>query len=79
MAAGQGELRLGPGTGAAGGPLPVTASRVGCLPGGLSRAHEVLRAAGGGEVLGHLVLARVIEPVSKLDSLRVLPDDCAVR
>jgi hypothetical protein len=29
-------------------------------------------AADGDEVFRHLVLARVIEPVSKLDSLRVL-------
>jgi hypothetical protein len=32
------------------------------------------RAAGGDEVFGQLVLARIIEPVSKLDSLRVLEE-----
>jgi hypothetical protein len=31
-------------------------------------------AAGGDEVFRHLVLARIIEPVSKLDSLRVLEE-----
>src|SRR5215470_11387769 len=41
----------------------------------LSLAYDVLgfnRAAGGDEVFRHLVLARIIEPTSKLDSLRVL-------
>jgi hypothetical protein len=41
----------------------------------LSRAFDALgfdRASGGGEVFRQLVLARIIEPVSKLDSLRVL-------
>ena len=31
-------------------------------------------AAGGDEVFRHLVLARIIEPSSKLDSLRVLEE-----
>jgi hypothetical protein len=31
-------------------------------------------AAGGDEMFRHLVLARIIEPVSKLDSLRVLEE-----
>jgi hypothetical protein len=31
-------------------------------------------AAGGDEVFAQLVLARIIEPVSKLDSLRVLEE-----
>jgi hypothetical protein len=41
----------------------------------LSRSYVVLgfeRATGGDEVLRQLVLARIIEPASKLDSLRVL-------
>ena len=42
LAAGQGELDLGLDTGAAGGPLPITASRMGCLLDALSRAYEVL-------------------------------------
>ena len=43
----------------------------------LERAYRVLgleQAAGGDEVFGLLVLARIIEPVSKLDSLRVLEE-----
>ena len=42
-----------------------------------STAYRVLGledAAGGDEVFRHLVLARIIEPVSKLDSLRVLEE-----
>ena len=43
----------------------------------LSRAYDVLgfdAAAGGDEVFRDLVLARIIEPASKLDSLRVLEE-----
>jgi hypothetical protein len=43
----------------------------------LSRAYDVLGlgvAAGGDEVFRGLVLARIIEPASKLDSLRVLEE-----
>jgi hypothetical protein len=43
----------------------------------LTLAYEVLgfeRATGGDEVFRHLVLARIIEPTSKLDSLRVLDE-----
>jgi hypothetical protein len=43
----------------------------------LERAYRVLGfedAAGGDEVVRHLVLARIIEPSSKLDSLRVLDE-----
>jgi hypothetical protein len=77
LAAGQGELDLGLGTAAAGGPLPITASRMGCLLDALEHACRVLgldQAAGGDEVFGGLVLVRIIEPVSKLDSLRVLEE-----
>jgi hypothetical protein len=78
LAAGQGVLDLGPGFGAGGGgPLPITSSRMGHLLDALERAYRVLgldRAAGGDEVLRGLVLARIIEPVSKLDSLRVLEE-----
>jgi hypothetical protein len=58
-----------------GGPLPITASRMGHLWDALSSAYNVLgfdAAAGGDEVFRWLVLARIIEPTSKLDSLRVL-------
>ena len=62
---------------AAGGPLPITASRMGCLLDALAHAYGVLgfdQASGGDEVFAQLVLARIIEPVSKLDSLRVLEE-----
>src|SRR5215470_9088792 len=83
LAAGQGELDLGlEATGPAqrgkgGGPLPIISARMGCLLDALERAYRVLGftgAAGGDEVFAQLVLARIIEPVSKLDSLRVLEE-----
>ncbi len=83
LAAGQGELSLGlertepAGRGRGGGPLPITASRMGCLLDALSHAYGQLgfdRAARGDEVFARLVAARIIEPVSKLDSLRVLDE-----
>ena len=83
LAAGQGVLDLGldaadaAGKGAGGGPLPITASRMDCLLDALAHAYRVLgfeRAGGGDEVFADLVLARIIEPVSKLDSLRVLEE-----
>ena len=82
LAAGQGVLDLGleaaaARKGAGGGPLPITASRMDCLLDALEHAYQVLgfdRAAGGDEVFRDLVLARIIEPVSKLDSLRVLEE-----
>jgi Transposase DDE domain len=76
IAAGQAELDLGLEP-ADGGPLPITSSRMGCLLDALERAYQVLGledAAGGDEVFRHLVLARIIEPVSKLDSIRVLEE-----
>ena len=77
LAAGQGELDLGLDTSARGGPLPITASRMGHLLDSLERAYQVLGfadATGGDEVFAQLVLARSIEPVSKLDSARVLEE-----
>jgi hypothetical protein len=71
LAAGQGVPDLGLQAGAPGGPLPITSSRMGCVLDALDRAYRVLgldRAAGGDEVFRQLVLARIIEPVSKLDS-----------
>jgi DDE family transposase len=83
LAAGQGVLDLGPGFGGGGGgPLPITSSRMGCLLDALCHAFDVLgfgRASGGDEVFRDLVLARIIEPVSKLDSLRVLEEAGAAR
>jgi Transposase DDE domain len=81
LAAGQGELDLGLApaepAGRGGGPLPITSSRMGHLWDALMHAYRVLgfdRATGGDEVFRHLVVARIIEPTSKLDSLRVLDE-----
>jgi hypothetical protein len=78
IAAGQGELDLGlMAPPEAGGPLPITASRMGHLWDALCCAYEVLgfdAAADGDEVFRCLVLARIIEPTSKLDSIRVLEE-----
>lgn len=60
-----------------GGPLPITASRMGHLTDALTTAYTALgfdHASSGDKVFGHLVLARIIEPTSKLDSLRVLSE-----
>ena len=76
IAAGQAELDLGLEP-AGGGPLPITSSRMGCMLDALERGYRVLgldAAAGGDSVFRDLVLARIIEPVSKLDSLRVLEE-----
>jgi hypothetical protein len=83
LAAGQGELDLGlevtesAGRGAGGGPLPITAMRMGYLLDALEVAYRALGladAAAGDEVFAQLVAARIIEPSSKLDSLRVLEE-----
>jgi len=76
IAAGQPELDLGLEP-AVGGPLPITSSKMTHLVDSLERAYRVLGfedATGGDEVFRHLVLARIIEPSSKLDSLRVLDE-----
>jgi hypothetical protein len=77
LAAGQGELDLGLDAGVPGGPLLITSSRMGHLLDALWQAYDVLgfgQATAGDEVFFQLVAARVIEPVSKLDSLRVLEE-----
>ena len=78
LAAGQGELDLGlDAPPEAGGPLPITASRMGHLWDALRVAYDRLGfadAADGDEVFRQLVLARIIEPTSKLDSLRVIEE-----
>jgi len=76
IAAGQVELELGLEP-AGGGPLPITSSRMGHLVDSLELAYRAIGledAAGGDDVFRNLVLARIIEPVSKLDSLRVLEE-----
>jgi hypothetical protein len=57
--------------------LLITSSQMGCLLGAPEHAYRVLGledAAGDDEVFRHLVLARIIEPSDKLDSLRALEE-----
>jgi hypothetical protein len=77
IAAGQLEPGLGLDDPGPAGPLPVTSSRMGCLLDALDRGYRVLgldEAAGGDDIFRQLVLARTIEPASKIDSLRVLEE-----
>src|SRR5271166_2582370 len=77
LATGQAVLDLGLAERSASEPLPITSSRAGHLWDALCRAYEVLgfnTAAGGDEVFRDLVLARIIEPTSKADSMRVLDE-----
>lgn len=80
LAAGQAELDLGlapDADGSADRPLEITGARMGHLWEALNRAYEALgfsEAAGGDTVFRDLVLARIIEPTSKQDSLRVLEE-----
>jgi hypothetical protein len=82
LADGQGEFELGLDPAVAGavvgpGPLQIASSQMGHLWGALDTAYEALgldAAAGGDEVFRQLVLARIIEPTSKADSLRVLAE-----
>ena len=77
---GQTELDLGLSVAeaaASGGPLEIASSRMGHLWEALCRAYDALgfdAAATGDEVFRQLVLARIIEPTSKEDSLRVLAE-----
>jgi hypothetical protein len=81
LAGGQGELALGVELGSDLGtesrPLEITGSRMSHLWDALSRAYDAIgfdAAAGGDEVFRQLVLARIIEPTSKEDALRVLAE-----
>ena len=77
LAAGQGELDLVLSAAVPGRPLPVTSSRMGHLLAALAHGCRVLGfedATGGDGVFRQLVLARIIEPISKLDSGRVLEE-----
>jgi hypothetical protein len=84
LAAGHPELDLGldfaalqAESGTGGGPLAITSSRMGHLWDALAHAYQRLgfeAATGGDAVFRALVLARIIEPTSKLDSLRVLAE-----
>ena len=80
LAGGQGELELGldtRGAVAGPGPLPITSSQMGHLWQGLGTAYQVLgfdRPPAGTRCSAQLVLARIIEPTSKPDTLRVLAE-----
>ena len=78
LADGQGALDLGlDTTGVDGEPLEIVGSRASHLWDDMCHAYRVLgfdTATGGDEVLRDLVLARIIEPTSKVDSLRVLAE-----
>jgi hypothetical protein len=55
----------------------MAAGQIGHLREALCRAYDVLgfaQATGGDEVLRQFVLARIIEPASEQDSLRVLEE-----
>lgn len=57
--------------------MEVVSSRMWHLWDALTGAYEALgfaEASGGDEVFRHLVLARIVESTSKLDSLRVLDE-----
>jgi hypothetical protein len=81
LAGGQGELELGLDAAAAAaagpGPLQIESSRMAPLWEALCAAYDQLgldEAVDGDEVFRQLVLARIIEPTSKQDSLRVLAE-----
>lgn len=74
---GQPELDLGLGRASAGAPLPITSTRMGPLLDALTHVYARLgfeEATGGDEVFRALVIARLIESASKLDSIRVLEE-----
>jgi Transposase DDE domain len=77
MIAGQGVLDLGLDQAGRAGPLPISSNRMGHLWDALAGAYETIgldEAAGRDRVFRDLILARIIEPTSKLDSLRVIAE-----
>jgi hypothetical protein len=77
LAAGQAELDLGVAAQPGAEPLPITSSKAAQLWDALCRVYEVLgfdKATCGDEAFRQLVLARIIEPTSKADSLRVIEE-----
>ena len=77
LAAGQTELDLGLSDGLEPGTLPITSSQMTHLWDGLCAAYRVLgfeSATKGDNVFRDLVLARIIEPTSKIDAARVLSE-----
>jgi hypothetical protein len=70
LAVGQDELDPEPARRQAGGPLPITSTLMGVLD-ALERAYPALglnAAARVDEVFAHSVLARIIDPIGKLDA-----------
>ena len=77
LAAGQAQLDLGLAARSESEPLPITSSKAAQMWDALCCAYDVLgfdEVTGGGEVFRQLVLARIIEPTSKADSLRVIEE-----
>jgi hypothetical protein len=77
LAAGQTQLDLGLAVQSESEPLPITSSKAAQLWEALCCAYDVLgfeKAAGGDEAFRQLVLARIIEPISQADSLRVIEE-----
>ena len=77
ISAGQGELDLGLDETPSGPKPRIVGSRAGLLWGAITQAYAALgldRACGGDDVFFGLVAARIIEPTSKLDSLRVIEE-----
>jgi hypothetical protein len=77
LAAGQDELDLGLSDRVGPGTLPITSSRMSHLWDALCVAYRVLgfeSVAKGDNVFRDLVLARIIEPTSKVDASRVLTE-----
>ena len=75
LSAGQAVLDLGVAGPPGSEPLPITSSRMTHLWDGLCAAYRVLGfdlATKGDNVFRELVLARIIEPTSKIDAARVL-------
>jgi hypothetical protein len=77
LAAGQAQLDLGLAARSESEPLPITSSKAAQMWDALCCAYDVLgfgEVTGGDEVFRQLVLARIIEPTSKADSLRVIEE-----
>jgi len=77
LAAGQAQLDLGLAQRSASDPLPITSSKSALLWEALCAAYHILgfeKAADKDEAFRQLVLARIIEPTSKADSLRVIEE-----
>jgi hypothetical protein len=77
LAAGQAELDLGVACRPGSAPLPITSSRAAHLWDALGCGYDVLgfdKAASGHDVFRQLVLARILEPTSTAESLRVLDE-----